>query len=116
MSLESDLFDVLGALVSNRCYPGVAPASATLPRITYQHVGGASVDTLDVGRSGHRNARIQVNVWASTPAAALALARSAEDALMASATLAAVALGALVSDYEQDTNLHGCRQDFSVWF
>ena len=114
MSLEGSLFSTLGPLAGNRVYPDVAPSGATLPRITYQQVGGVSVDSLEIGRVGHRNARIQISVWAATRTVASALARAVEDALMGS--LAATAIGAMVSDHEPDTNLYGCRQDFSIWY
>jgi hypothetical protein len=116
VSLESDVYGVLGPLASGAAYPNVAPSNAPLPRIVYQKVGGVSVETLEVGRVGHRNTRIQVAVWATTSVAAAALARSVEDALMASETLKAVSLGASLADYEPDTNLYGERQDFSIWF
>lgn len=116
MSLETDLFATLGPLAGNRVYPDVAPVGAALPRIVYQQAGGASVDSLDIGRDGYRNARIQVSVWAQTRAAASALARTVEDTLTASATLAAIPEGAMAADHEPDTNLYGCRQDFSLWY
>jgi len=116
VSLESDVHDALSALVDGRVYPDFARAGATLPAIVYQQVGGASVESLDVGRSGYRNARIQVACWATERTAAAALARTVEDTLAASATLQATALGAMVADHEPDTKRYGARQDFSVWY
>ncbi|QCT61233.1 DUF3168 domain-containing protein [Staphylococcus aureus] len=42
MSLESDIFDTLKGLVSNRVYPDVAPANAAKPYIVYQQISGPS--------------------------------------------------------------------------
>src|SRR5512146_640651 len=118
MTLEASLFTTLGALVSNRAYPDVAPLSPTRPYIVYQQVGGVAEHFLESATVGMRNARIQVNCWSSTRTEAASLARSAEDALVTDTTLRALPLGAMVSEYDADTAppLYGTRQDFSVWY
>lgn len=118
MTLEANLFTTLGALASNRAYPDVAPQGATRPYIVYQQVGGTAAHYLESAVVGKRNARVQVSVWAATRVAAAALSRSAEDALVTSATLRALPLGAMVAEYEEDTDppLYGARQDFSIWY
>ena len=116
MTVESDVHAALSALVDGRVYPDVAGAGAVLPWIVYQQVGGAAVESLDVGRSGYRNATFQLSCWAADRAAAAALARTVEDTLTASATLQATALGAMAADHEPDTKRYGARQDFSVWY
>lgn len=118
MSLESDLFSALGPLVSNRCFPDVAPLKTARPYITYQMVGGQAVSYLESAVVGKRNARIQINVWADTRASAMALCRSIEDTLVTNTTLRAFVLGAPVSLYEDETSppLYGTRQDFSCWY
>lgn len=116
MTVETDLFAALGPLVSNRCYPDVAPAGAAEPRITYQQVGGVALSFLESAAVGKRNARFQVNVWATTRAAAATLARTVEDTLVASTTLRATPIGAMAADHEPDTGLFGTRQDFSIWY
>lgn len=115
MSVESDLFGVLGSLVSNRVYPDVAPLGATLPYVTYQQVGGAPANFL-AGIPNKRNGRFQINVWAATRLAAATLIRQVEDAVRASAALNATTEGGAVADYEPETKLYGARQDFSIWF
>lgn len=114
MSLESDIFDALKALVANRVYPDVAPAGAENPFIVYQQAGGEAVNFLEAGAPAKRNARMQIACWATTRLAAATLARQAEDALTASA-LKAFSIGALTAIYEEDTGLFGSRQDFSIW-
>lgn len=116
MSLEADLFDALKTLVTNRVYPDIAPSGALRPYITYQQVGGTVVSFLESAHPGKRNARIQINAWATSRAASLALIRSAEVALINSTVLRGAALSASVSIYEPDTLLYGARQDFSFWY
>lgn len=116
MSVESNLFDALKGLVSNRCYPDVAPSNTVRPFITFQQVGGTAANFLETAVVGLRNARFQVTCWADTRVAAAALARSAEDAMVTSTALRAYVLGAMVADYEEETHLFGTRQDFTVFY
>lgn len=115
MSVESDLFSVLAALVGNRVYPDVAPAAVVLPFITYQQVGGEPANFL-AGLPSKRNARVQINTWAATRVEAMALIRQAEDAVRASALLNATTLGGAVAERDEETMHFGARQDFSIWF
>jgi len=116
MSLESDLFNTLKALVGNRFYPDVAPSGVVKPYGTYQQVGGDAPTFLS-GVPSKRNARMQINFWSLTRAEANALAVQAEAALEAatSAVFQAKPLGAFVADQEEETKLFGTRQDFSIW-
>lgn len=116
MSLESSIFDALKSLVSNRVYQDVGPLGAVRPYITYQQVGGVAVNLLEAAHPGKRNARMQINCWATTRLAASNLGRSAESALVTTAALATSVIGAAVSVFEEDTQLYGTRQDFSVWY
>lgn len=116
MSLESALSDAWGPLVSGRCYPIVAKGKVALPYITFQQVGGKSINFLEAALPGKRNARIQGSVWADTMLEAGALARLAADTLRMVAALQVTVLGEPVATYEPETGLYGTRQDFSVWF
>lgn len=116
MTVESDIFTALTALVSGRVYPDVAPAGVTAPFITYQQVGGQAVSFLETASPGMRNGRFQINCWATTRAAAAALARSAEDALVTSTTLRALPIGAMTAVHEPDTGRFGSRHDLSIWY
>ena len=117
MSLESNVFDALKSLVSNRVYPDVAPLGTAAPYITYQQVGGTAENFLESTPVGKRNARIQISCWATTRQASNNLARSAEDALVNS-TMKAFVLGAFIAAYEDSLNppIYGTNQDFSVWY
>jgi hypothetical protein len=114
VSFESDFFDAIKSLVSNRVYPTVAPLNTTRPYITYQLVGGTAWNFLENTAVGKRHARVQVNCWATTKLAVAALARSVEDALVTSTTIRAFVNGAVVDDYNEDLQLYGTRQDFSA--
>lgn len=115
MSLESDLYDVLGPLVGGRAYPDFGKLGVATPYITYDQAGGRAINFLEAGVIGKRNARVQINCWASTRLAANELARAVEDALMTS-NLKAYVLGAFSVTSNSDLGLYGTRQDFSVWY
>jgi len=114
VTLETTIFTALKSLVSDRVYRDIAPQTVTtLPRITFQQVGGDVVNFLDGGVPSMKNARIQVNCWGQDRDSVMAVGRDAEDALRSVATV----LGGLVAlPREEATGLYGCRQDFSVWF
>lgn len=113
MAFEDGIFAALSPLCGGRVFPGVAPFGTARPYIIYQQVGGAATNYVETAMAANRNARIQVDCWADTPAQAKALARSAEVTLVTSTTLRGYVLGAFVSTHDEDTNLHGTTQDFS---
>lgn len=116
MTLEADLYSCLGALCANRVYPIVAPRGAALPHIVYQQIGGEGLNFLESAEPSKKNSRFQIRTWAATHAAAVALARSIEDRLVASTTLRATVLGAFIDTSEDDLDLYGTLQDFSIWY
>ena len=115
MSAESLIFDALQGLVDTRVYPDFAPENTDRPYITYQQVGGDSINFLQQVVPSKANARFQVNVWADTRQAASDMALQAETALRMAADLQTIVLGAPVALYEPELNFYGTRQDFSVW-
>jgi hypothetical protein len=115
MNIEATVYAALQGLVSGRVYPDVAPEATLRPYLTYQKIGGSSVNFLDQAPPGASNARIQVNVWADTRGSAAALARIVEDTLRAAPGLQMTVEGGPVSVYEPDTRLRGSMQDFSFW-
>lgn len=114
MSLESQIVAALTGLVANRVYPDIAADGATLPYITYQQVGGDAINFVEGSIPGTRNARVQVNVWAASRAAASTLGDLVEDALRL-APLQTTVLGARVATFETK-DLRGFRQDFDFWY
>ncbi len=116
MTVESAIFDALKGLVSNRVFPDVAPLSTALPYITYQQIGGEAFAYIEnTTLPDAKNGRFQVNVWATTRAAAAALMLQAEAALIQSSAFQARAVGAPAATHEPDLNLYGAMQDFTVW-
>lgn len=115
MSAEAALVPLLTGLVAGRIYPDVAPSGAGLPRIVYQQVGGVGLSFMDGAMPSKENGRMQIVCWAATRLAAINLAKQVEAAVCAAPALQATPLAARASDYEQETNLYACRQDFSVW-
>jgi hypothetical protein len=113
VSVETEIFNALKALVNNRVFPDVAPENTVRPYITYQQVGGQGVNFVDPTAPSKKNARIQINVWADKRSDAAILSRQVEDTLrnVSQATV----LGAPVAIYEPETKLRGTRQDFSFW-
>lgn len=115
MSLESEVFSALKALVGNRVYPAVAPEGTAAPYLTWQVSGGQAVNFMDGAQPSKKNSRIQLNVWSLSLAEALKLAQQAETILRARSTLSTTVETAQFTRYEPDTRLHGTYQFFSCW-
>lgn len=113
---EAWLYELLGSLVAGEAYPDKAPEGAGLPRIVYQQVGGTAVDHAEGKPADLENARMQVSCWAATREQATALAKLVEDTLLAApAPLQANRVGARVAVLDEETDLRGARQDYSMW-
>lgn len=115
MTVEADIFDAIKGLVSNRCYPDVAPSGVVTPYIVYQQVGGESEIYLENVLPSKKNGRFQIAVWSTTRAQASLVGRQVEAAMVASTDFQAQPIGDLTADFDSTTNLRGTRQDFSVW-
>lgn len=114
MSLETDL----QALLLTKCprtFPLTAPYGTQVPYVTWQHVGGDPIRFLDKTAPSTRNAFIQINTWAATPAQAFALAREIEDALIASTVLQCESQGEPLDAHDDGDALKGAVQSFSIW-
>lgn len=116
MSIESDLFDTLKGLVSNRVFPDFAPFSTARPFITYQQIGGSVIQPLSGGIPHKKNARMQINIWADTRLSASTISAQVEDALRSASVFIAKPESALNSTYEEDLRIYGAAQDFSIWY
>lgn len=115
MSMESDLFDAIKGLVSNRMYPDIAPADVAKPYIVYQQISGPSPIYVEKVVPNLKGARIQVNVWAETRLQANTLALQIESAITTATAFDGKPVGAFTALYEEDTGLRGTRQDFYIW-
>lgn len=115
MTVESDIFDTLKTLVSNRVFPDVAPWNTTRPYITYQQVGGRVIKPIDRVVPDKQNGLFQVNCWADTRMGASSLALQVESALTTSTAFACKPEGAPIANHEPDLDRYGTMQDFSIW-
>lgn len=113
--VEEDIFAVLGPLVSDEVYPGVAPPEANSPRITYHWIGGKPLNFLE-GVPDKRNGRLQVDVWAKLDTEAARIIRRVEDAIRLDPRLLGMSESGAQSDHEPDTGLYARKQTFSIWF
>jgi hypothetical protein len=115
VTIESTIYDALKVLVGpdDRVFPDNAPAGTTTPYITFQQVGGSSINFLEGSDPGKGIPRFQVNVWSKTRAESKALMKQAATALRAVAALQTTVEGEPTAVYEEDTELHGMHQDFS---
>lgn len=114
MSLETSLYTTLSA-VCPRVFPDVAPAETALPYVTWQQIGGSVIKLLANEPATKRNARIQINAWAKSRIEANALAMQIEDALVSSSAFIAQPDSALMAHIDDDSDLRGAMQDFSIW-
>ena len=115
MTVESDLFNAVKTLVSNRVFPDIAPHGTTMPYITYQQVGGDTVAFLERAMPSKKNGYFQVNVWCTTRAAAAALILQIEEAIVTSTAFQAEAKSGPVAGYTDELNTYGFFQHFSIW-
>lgn len=114
MTMESDL----SALLKTKCprvYPDVAPAGTTLPYVTWQGIGGESISYLDNTAGDKRNVLVQINGWSSNRLEALQLIRAIEDVMRASTSFVCRPIAEPISLYEDDTQMYGCIQRFSIY-
>lgn len=114
MSAENLLVAALDPLVAGPVHFNVAPLGATTPRLVVQQVGGVEDQFMDGTLASKERPRIQVAAWATTYNVAKNLSQAAAVALCSAAGLQASPQGAAVADYEEETKLHGFRQDFLI--
>lgn len=115
MSVESDIFTVLKALVSNRCYPDFAPLGTVRPFIVYEQTGGETVAFMERILPDKKNGRFEVGVFADTRSECASIALQAEAAMAAATTFQAEAIHAPISDYASGVKIYSSTQNFSVW-
>jgi len=65
MSLKSELFTYLSAVLHNRIYTDMAPKSATLPYITHQIISADHSHAMD-GPIGRVTRRVQFDIYGAT--------------------------------------------------
>lgn len=98
-----------------RVFADVAPVKTLRPYVTYQQIGGEVITFLDNSLPSKENAVFQINVWDDTRQGAKALAKQIEAALTTTMSIQARPMAAVMSDYDEDMERYGTRQDFSAW-
>ena len=114
MSLETDLHTLLTATCP-RVFPDVAPGNTVRPYITWQQIGGMTINPLGNEVPDKRNAYIQINVWSNTRNEAVQLAQAVEASLLQATVFQARPNAAHIASYDDDLLVYGTVQDFSVW-
>lgn len=114
MSIAADLVTTLGATLSNRLYPSVAPAGVTAPYGVYQMVSGVPLTSFD-GMMPTTNARFQIDLFGREKIALDTLAESVKTA-MDGATLFKSVCQNQMDLYEDPAQFYRILLDFSVWY
>ncbi len=114
LTLETLLATALQTLCP-RTYPDVAPEGTATPYVVWHILGGQSVQYVEGELATRRNALVQINVWHESRAVANQLSLDIEAALVAHTTLRAEVQGGLQSAYDEDADVRGAMQDFSLW-
>lgn len=115
MTPEDHIDAVLQHLAGGRVFPDVAPKGTARPFITYQAVGGAPLNFLSGDRPDKQPVRMQVNVWSERRAEASEIGILVEDAMRSATELQVEVLTGRVATYDEETDLRGTMQDFSIF-
>jgi len=116
MTIEATIQTALGALVSGRCYPLVAPDPVIKPYIIYSVISDVDENLLDDNDTGFSNARYQVDVYTTSYGETKALGGKA--GTIKAAWIAAFPQSIRLSYqelHEPDTQLYRITMDFSLW-
>lgn len=114
MTLEEKLVALLKSICP-RTFPDFAPTDTQRPYVTWQQIGGDTVDFIDNAVPSQENALIQVNVWSDRRTEAKDVIKQIEAALIQAPGLQARPQGAAASDADPDMGRYCSRQDFSIW-
>jgi hypothetical protein len=114
MTLEEKLHVLLQSICP-RTFPDFAPTDTLRPYVTWQQIGGDTVDFFDRAAPSKENALVQVNVWSDRRAEAKDLIKQIESALITALVFDARPTAAASSDADPDMARYCCRQDFTVW-
>ncbi len=115
MSVEADIVAALQPLFPGRVFPDFAPGNAAKPFCVYQQVGGVAPTFVENAVPSLQNGRFQVAVWDDRRTSVAALGLQIESVMVTAKAFDARPLGAPIADYDEQTQLRGSRQDFSVW-
>jgi uncharacterized protein DUF3168 len=124
MSFEADLKAHLqgdatvSATVADRIFPSIVPEGEAMPSITYTHIIGQPENSLDGFTSGLTRYAMQIDCWALTYPAVLALALAVRDRLGTNASTISFVVNEfpLIDDFEPDTKRFRRALGCACWF
>lgn len=112
--MEAELVTLLRNICP-RVHPDYAPPGTQAPWVTYQHIGGQALRHMEGTPVSIRHSALQIDVWHTTKALSLSMARAIEDAICTYAGWQAEPIGELTSSTEPDLAVYGSQQDFDIW-
>lgn len=101
-----------GTLAGNRVFPLTAPDLTVRPYVIFQRVNTNDENIL-LGGSGLSNTRMQLDCYADTYSAVVALSTQI-DTLLNGWVIQSISLGAQ-DLYEVDVKLYRTQSDYSIW-
>lgn len=114
MTLEEKLVALL-LPICPRTFPDFAPPDTARPYVTWQQIGGETVDFSDNAVPSKENALVQINVWSDRRSEAKDIIKQIESALIGAIAFDARPTAAAASDADPDMARYCSRQDFAVW-
>ena len=115
MTAEEHVHSTLAHLAGGRIFPDIAELNTAKPYITYQAVGGEPMNFLSGDRPSKQRVRIQVNVWSERRIEASEIGMLVEDAQRSATALQVEVASGRVATYDEETNLRGTMQDFTLF-
>jgi hypothetical protein len=116
MTIESEVFRIVSAVVGGRCFPDTAPLNTTRPYATYQQVGGMLLQPLAKVVADKGSAHMQINIWHSSRLNARLLEYAVESAMVTDENIIARKIVESVYEYDDDLKLFGFRMEFMCWY
>jgi len=113
MTIAADIVTTLGATLSDKLYPMVAPAGVVAPYGVYQCVSAVPITHFS-GQSDRTNYRFQVDLFGREKIALDALAVSVQAAMDAATLFDSVCINAMEL-FEDPANYFRVTMDFSIW-
>ncbi len=108
-----ELVALLSPLVQGRVYPHCAPERSGCPYLVYRRVSVTGIPVLDGGASSHARTQLQLDLYASSYASALATAQRLRLLLAAWPTPHLINLEQDL--YEPDCALHRVLIELAIW-
>jgi hypothetical protein len=115
MSIQTELFTLLGPIFSSRLFPNGAAEKPVAPYAVYSRISAMREQTLDVnGGTGNLvRTNLQIDIYAKTYAQSIALADQVKAALNGWNRQNLVMMEQ--DFYEPDETLHRATVEISVW-